>query len=72
MLCIKINDSFKSKFGKKLGKKLTVLLATFILWTLIGIWHGVSFKYIVASGLLPWIFFAGAELGSNLLEKINK
>lgn len=71
-LFIKINDSFKSKFGKKLGKKLTVLLATLILWTLIGIWHGVSFKYIVASGLLPWIFFAGAELGSNLPEKINK
>ena len=71
-LFVKINDLFKLKFGKKLGKKFTVLLATFIIWILIGIWHGVSFKYIVASGLLPWILFAVAELGSNLPEKINK
>lgn len=71
-LFIKINDNLKSKFGKKLGKKLTVVLATFILWTLIGIWHGVSFKYIVASGLLPWIFFAVSELGSDIPDKINK
>jgi len=32
----------------------------------------LTFEEKLHYGLLPWIFFAGAELGSNLPEKINK
>lgn len=65
-----INTKSKKILGKKYGKKIPTILAIFILWLLIGIWHGASFKYIFASGILPWIYLSIGELLEPTIKKI--
>lgn len=61
----------RNKFGKKIGKKLPMILAILILWLLIGLWHGASFRYIFAAGILPWIYLTCGQLFEDLPKKIN-
>ena len=63
-----LGKTCKKKFGKKIGKKIPTLLSIFILWFLIGLWHGASYKYIFAAGILPWIYLT---LGEMFGEKVN-
>jgi len=43
----KLTSFSKSHFGKKIGKKLPVYMASFIVWFLTGLWHGASWNFIV-------------------------
>jgi len=67
----KIGVFFKNKLGKKLGKKIPVILAILILWLLIGLWHGASYRYIFAAGILPWLYLTFSLLFEDLPQKIN-
>ncbi|MBQ7964955.1 MAG: MBOAT family protein [Ruminococcus sp.] len=67
----KLNKKSKKKFGKKLGKKIPVFLAILILWVIIGIWHGASYKYIFAAGILPWIYLTSSELLEESFVKLR-
>lgn len=64
-------DKCKKKFGKKIGKKIPTIIAIFILWLIIGIWHGASYKYIFAAGILPWIYLTISELCEPLFKKLT-
>lgn len=66
-----LGQKCKKKFGKKIGKKIPTVISIFILWLLIGIWHGASFRYIFAAGILPWIYLTLGELFEWIPEKIN-
>ncbi len=50
------------KAGRKKGRQLNTLAAMFVLWTVVGIWHGGDWKYIIGSGLLHWLYIAAGEL----------
>lgn len=52
----KLNTISKNKFGKKVGKKIPLYLSMLIMWTMIGIWHGGAYTYIIGSGLLQFLF----------------
>lgn len=71
----KLGKKTKKKFGKKLGKKIPVFLSILILWLVIGIWHGASYRYIFAAGVLPWIYLTSSELLNDkfvlLTEKLH-
>lgn len=67
----KLNKKSKKKFGKKLGKKIPVFLSILILWVIIGIWHGASYKYIFAAGILPWIYLTSSELLETQFEQLR-
>ena len=43
----------KKKFGKKAGKKVPFYVAMLMLWILIGIWHGGTGYYFIASAGIP-------------------
>lgn len=66
-----LQDGLKKKFGKKKGKKYATLLAMFVLWFAVGMWHGGSWKFIVGSGLLQWFYIAAGELGEPLWTKLR-
>lgn len=66
-----LQESLKKKCGKKKGKKYATLLAMFILWFAIGMWHGGSWKFIVGSGLLQWLYIAVGEIGEPLWAKMR-
>ena len=61
----------KEKFGKKMGKKLPMYLCLLMLWLTIGLWHGGAYTYIVASGMLQFIFIVLEDLCEPLGEKIT-
>ncbi len=51
----------KSVFGRKTGRVLPIALADLIVFFLVGIWHGASWKYAVY-GLLNGVIIAFSEL----------
>lgn len=68
----KLGKNCKKKFGKKYGKLIPTVLAILILWLLIGLWHGASFRYIFAAGVLPWIYLTLGQIFDDDIKKINK
>lgn len=51
----------REKFGGKLGKIMPTSAATFIIYLIIGIWHGANFRYIAYG------FWNGAIITSSIL-----
>ena len=51
----------RNKFGGKLGKIMPTSAATFIIYLIIGIWHGANFRYIAYG------FWNGAVITSSIL-----
>lgn len=58
----------KDLFGKK-GKKIPIFISMFILWLTIGIWHGGAYKYILASGILQFIFIFFEDITNSVNKK---
>ena len=56
----KLTSFSKSHFGKKIGKKLPVYMASFIVWFLTGLWHGASWNFI-AWGLGNFVLITLSE-----------
>lgn len=48
--------------NKRLAKVIPTQTALFVLWLCLGLWHGGSFEYIVAAGVLPFVYLFAAEL----------
>ncbi|MBO4815848.1 MAG: MBOAT family protein [Clostridia bacterium] len=68
----KLGKATKKRFGKDIGKKIPVIISIFVLWLFIGIWHGASYKYIFAAGMLPWIYFSTSELLDKFIKKLTE
>lgn len=69
---MELPGKLKPRFGKKTAKKITTFLAMFILWFAVGLWHGGSWKYIIGSGMIPWIYIVGGELAEPLWKKMRE
>lgn len=67
----KVNKKFRNVFGPKLGKGMAVSVSSFIVYILVGIWHGSSFKYI-AFGLWHGFFISLALLTEDFMYKVKK
>lgn len=68
----RLNKSWKKKFGKKRGKQFNTFAAMFILWFMVGIWHGGAWKYVIGSGLLHWFYIVMEELLEEPCAKFMK
>ena len=68
---MELPGKLKPRFGKKTAKKITTFSAMFILWFAVGLWHGGSWKYIIGSGMIPWIYIVGGELLEPLWVKLR-
>lgn len=60
----------RKKFGRKAGKFLVNLIGMFILWMVMGIWHG-GWRYIVGVSLWYWLILMMGELFSPVFKKIQ-
>ena len=58
---MKFSSWSKKAFGKKMGRVVPIALADLIVFFLVGIWHGASWKYVVY-GLLNGGIIAFSEL----------
>ncbi|MBQ0000055.1 MAG: MBOAT family protein [Clostridiales bacterium] len=61
---VKFGKWSKQKWGRKQGRVVPIALADLIVFFLVGIWHGASWKY-VAYGLLNGVIIAFSELMVN-------
>lgn len=61
---MKIGKWSKAKFGRKQGRVIPIAIADVIVFFLVGIWHGASWKYVVY-GLLNGVIIAFSELMTN-------
>ena len=68
----KLGKKCKKDFGKKAGKLIPTVLAILILWLLIGLWHGTSFRYIFAAGILPWIYLTLGQIFEDSIKRLTK
>lgn len=58
----------KKRFGKK-GKIIPSSIAMFVVWTLMGLWHGNSWKYIIGEGWYFWVIITVSEIISLNINK---
>jgi len=66
---MELPKKLKGRVGKKRAKQITTFSAMFILWFVIGYWHGGTWNFIIASGLLHWFYIVSGELMEPLFVK---
>lgn len=57
-----------ARFGKKTGRRIPSYLSMLVLWIVMGLWHGSSWKYIVGEGMWFWFIITMGQI----LEPISK
>lgn len=68
---LKLGKSLKKKFGKKVSKRITLFVSMFVLWFTIGLWHGGTACYFVASAGVPFALLILSDLFKPLFEKLT-
>ena len=64
----KISKKARTRFGDKIGKKIAPCIAMFIVYFLVGIWHGADWKYIVY-GIWNGVFIMSGIYFENEYKK---
>ena len=62
----------KNKLGKNLGKKIPFYVSMILLWILIGIWHGGTGYYFIASAFIPCCYLIISDICQPTLKKVTK
>ncbi len=68
----KIKKFLKKHVSKKASKEIPTYMGLFVIWVAIGIWHGGSWKFIFASGVIPGFYLVMGQVFMPIFEKINK
>ena len=58
----KTGKSISGKLGKEAGRRIPTYIGMFILWVLIGAWHGAGFNYVFGVGILQFIYIFLGEI----------
>ena len=61
----------KRMIGKKQGKKVPFYLSVVVLWILIGIWHGGTAYYFMASGFIPCILLMLSDFFASFFIRLD-
>ena len=65
-----LSKFLRKKCGERIGKRLPVYLASFIVWAVTGIWHGTTSNFIVW-GIINWFILMVSEELEPLYEKFH-
>ena len=65
---VKFSKFTRKKFGKTIGKFIATAAGMFVLWMVMGIWHG-AIRFIVGVSLWYWVILMLGELSAPLLQK---
>ena len=68
----KMGKTITGKFGKEAGRRIPTYIGMFILWTLIGAWHGAGFNYVFGVGILQFLYIFLGEIFTPLFVKTKK
>lgn len=67
---VSFSKSARQRFGKKIGKFFATAVGMFVLWMVMGVWHGEA-KYIVGVSLWYWALLMLGELCTPWLKKVS-
>lgn len=67
---VKCGKSFKKRFGKKIGKFLVNAIGMFVLWMIMGMWHG-GWRYVVGVSLWYWVLLMLGDLLAPVFSRIT-
>ncbi|MDR3243180.1 MAG: MBOAT family protein [Elusimicrobiota bacterium] len=56
--------------SKKTAKAIPLYSGMFVLWFVMGLWHGAAWHFIIGAGLMFWLYIVSGELFKPLLNKI--
>ena len=70
-LFMELPKKLKDRFGKKKAKQITTFSAMFIMWAVIGYWHGGGMTFVIGSGLLHWFYITAGELLEPAFKKLR-
>lgn len=65
-----LGKKMKKRFGKKTGKQVITFAGMFVLWFMVGIWHGADWKFVLGSGLIHWLYIVLGEICEPLNKKM--
>lgn len=65
-------DICKTIFPKKVVKRISLYIGMVALWVLIGLWHGGTIVYFVATGILPMLLLFIEDILYPIINKIVK
>ena len=68
---MELPKKLKDRFGKKKAKQITTFSAMFIMWAVIGYWHGGGMTFVIGSGLLHWFYITAGELLEPAFKKLR-
>ncbi|MBO4235638.1 MAG: MBOAT family protein [Firmicutes bacterium] len=66
----RLGKKARNVFGNKTGKVIPTCIASFIVFTLVGIWHGSGWNYVIY-GLYQAMFVATGTLFAGAYEKVD-
>lgn len=69
--CLKLAQHSKKKFSKNVAKLIPTVVATFIVWTATGVWHGANWTYIFW-GLYYGILIVLSIIVKKPMKKLNQ
>lgn len=69
-IMIKYGKFVKKKFGKRTGKFLVNLVGMFILWMVMGLWHG-GWRYVIGVSLWYWFILMLGDLSAGFFQKMT-
>ncbi len=69
---VRLGKKAKKRLGKKVGKKVPFYLSMVVLWFLIGIWHGGTGYYFMASAAIPFLWLMGGDFAQPFFAKLRE
>lgn len=66
----KLGKACRKRFGEKLGKVIAPSLASFMVFVLVGVWHGADWKFVIY-GIYQAIFVSSATLFEDFYAKMR-
>ena len=68
---VNLGAKCKKRFGKQ-GKKIPSYIAMFVVWSLMGLWHGSSWKYVVGEGWWFWLAIVAGQMLEPIFKRLKK
>lgn len=68
---VQLGKSARKRLGRRRGKKIPFYLSMVVLWFLIGIWHGGTGYYFMASAVIPFFLLMGGDLLQPVFGKMR-
>lgn len=68
----KMGKGITNKLGKEAGRRIPTYIGMYILWVVIGAWHGAGFNYVFGVGILQFLYIFSGELCEPIFQKTKK